>query len=42
MELFQLPGGNIQDLDLVATSKKSTLTGSVRRGVRAGRTVYLR
>ena len=39
MELFQSPDGSIQDLELVGTTKESTLTGSVRRGVRAGRTV---
>ncbi len=39
MELFQAPDGNIQQLDLVGTvPRKSTLTGSVRHGLRAGRT----
>ena len=40
MELFQAPNGSIQQLELVGTSKKSTLTGTVRRGPRPGRTAY--
>ena len=39
MELFQAPDGKIQQLELVGTvPNKSTLTGTVRRGTRAGRT----
>ena len=39
MELFQSPDGSIQQLELMGTvPKKSTLTGSVRRGARAGHT----
>jgi hypothetical protein len=38
MELFQSPNGSIQALDLVGTNKRSTLTGTVRRGARPGRT----
>jgi hypothetical protein len=39
MELFQAPNGTIQQMALVGTvPNKSTLTGSVRRGARAGRT----
>ena len=42
MELFQSPDGSIQDLELVGTTKESTLTGSVRReSERDGRS-YLR
>jgi hypothetical protein len=38
MELYQSANGSIQALDLVGTSKRSTLTGTVRRGARPGRT----
>jgi hypothetical protein len=39
MELTQTPDGNVQQLQLVGTvPNKSTLTGSVHRGRRAGRT----
>jgi hypothetical protein len=38
MELFQFPDGSIQQLELVGTNKKSTLTGTVRRGPHPGRT----
>jgi hypothetical protein len=38
MELFQAPGGDIQQLTLMGTvPNKSTLTGTVRRGARPGR-----
>ena len=38
MELYQALDGTVQELELVGTNPKSTLTGTVRRGLRPGQT----